>query len=280
MKDYYHVLGVSRQASSREIKSAYRKLAVQYHPDKNKSTEAEQKIKEINEAYNVLRDKARKWEYDQKLSGADNRMWTQTTAYTSSRPEFRFGQAFTGEPPVASEEKAPEASSVKSRLPEVLVPYLPLLRKLTYTSCVFCLFLVLDYLLPFEKDEEVIVRKHKAYTLQGLSHTQVDVLLTAKAHYYTVSPESAALFQVGDSAVITHSRLAAIPIQITNRAGATDHFTNTLYANFLFVPCVLLLSVAFSLFHKGSVEHRFTHGLVNLFLLVLGVFFVFYHHIA
>ena len=57
-KDYYKILGVDKKASQDEIKKAYRKLAVKYHPDKNKdNAEAENKFKEINEANEVLRDK-------------------------------------------------------------------------------------------------------------------------------------------------------------------------------------------------------------------------------
>ena len=56
MADFYDVLGVSKNASQQEIKSAYRKLALKWHPDKNKSKEAEGKFKEINKAYEVLSD--------------------------------------------------------------------------------------------------------------------------------------------------------------------------------------------------------------------------------
>ncbi|AGJ90852.1 molecular chaperone DnaJ [Mycoplasma putrefaciens] len=64
-RDYYEVLGVSKQASEQEIKKAYRKLAKQYHPDLNKSPDAEEKFKEINEAAEVLLDKDKKARYDQ-----------------------------------------------------------------------------------------------------------------------------------------------------------------------------------------------------------------------
>jgi DnaJ-class molecular chaperone len=65
-KDYYSVLGVSEQASSQEIKRAFRKLAMRYHPDKNMGNEnwAGEKFKEINEAYAVLGDEAKRQEYD------------------------------------------------------------------------------------------------------------------------------------------------------------------------------------------------------------------------
>ncbi|MEM2576947.1 MAG: DnaJ domain-containing protein, partial [Candidatus Bathyarchaeia archaeon] len=53
-KDYYEILGVPRNATKEEIKRAYRKLALKYHPDVNKSPDAEEKFKEISEAYAVL----------------------------------------------------------------------------------------------------------------------------------------------------------------------------------------------------------------------------------
>lgn len=64
-KDYYSVLGVSKSASADEIKKAYRKLALQYHPDKNKTKEAEAKFKEVTKAYEVLSDQSKRQTYDQ-----------------------------------------------------------------------------------------------------------------------------------------------------------------------------------------------------------------------
>src|SRR5215211_4874940 len=63
-RDYYEVLGVPKAASKDEIKSAYRKLALQYHPDRNKSAGAEEKFKEISEAYAVLSDDEKRKRYD------------------------------------------------------------------------------------------------------------------------------------------------------------------------------------------------------------------------
>ncbi|RQW77612.1 MAG: J domain-containing protein [Geobacter sp.] len=76
--DYYQVLGLNKNASPAEIKRAYRKLAVKYHPDKNPgSKDAEERFKEINEAYAVLSDPQKKTQYDQFGSAGFHERFSQ-----------------------------------------------------------------------------------------------------------------------------------------------------------------------------------------------------------
>ena len=92
-KDYYKVLGVNRDATQDEIKKAFRKLAVKYHPDKNPGNkEAEARFKEITEAHEVLGDPEKRRRYDQL---GEN--WTRTEGETYDDWFARNANIFRGE---------------------------------------------------------------------------------------------------------------------------------------------------------------------------------------
>ncbi len=83
MKDYYHILGVTRTCTNEDIRKNYRKLAMQYHPDRNPDDpNAEQKFKEVAEAYGVLTDEVKRRKYDSYREGGGT--------FTDSRPDDGF----------------------------------------------------------------------------------------------------------------------------------------------------------------------------------------------
>jgi curved DNA-binding protein len=93
-KDYYKILGVSRDADEKEIKRTYRKLALKYHPDKNPDNKkAEDRFKEINEAYEVLGDPAKRAKYDRL--GESYRSWQHRTGEPGG---FDWSQWVSGTP--------------------------------------------------------------------------------------------------------------------------------------------------------------------------------------
>lgn len=93
-QDYYKTLGIAKAASQEEIQRAYRKLARKYHPDVNKSADAEETFKRVNEAYEVLGDPAKRARYDQ--IGSDWQPGREAPAYTG-REDIRFNFT-TGDP--------------------------------------------------------------------------------------------------------------------------------------------------------------------------------------
>ncbi|XP_010191281.1 PREDICTED: dnaJ homolog subfamily B member 5-like, partial [Mesitornis unicolor] len=105
-KDYYKILGIQSCANEDEIKKAYRKMALKYHPDKNKDPSAEEKFKEIAEAYDVLSDPKKRAVYDQtgrkglKTGGGSSGGSGNTFHYTfHGDPHATFASFFGGSNP-------------------------------------------------------------------------------------------------------------------------------------------------------------------------------------
>ena len=83
-RDYYEVLGLQKGASKDEIKKAYRKLALEFHPDRNKDAGAEARFKEISEAYAVLSDDNKRAQYDQYGHAGFDQMYSQEDIFRSA----------------------------------------------------------------------------------------------------------------------------------------------------------------------------------------------------
>lgn len=90
MVDYYKELGVHRYATANDIRTAYKRLALKWHPDRNKAKEAEEKFKKIKQAYDILVDEKQKREYDQQQQQQEQQKnaayQAKTTNMKSTKP--------------------------------------------------------------------------------------------------------------------------------------------------------------------------------------------------
>ena len=107
-KDYYALLGVEPDATTAQIKTAYRKLAKQYHPDVNNSSDAAERFREITEAYDTLTDPDRRRRYD-RLHGTAHRTGTQA-AHGPGPPVPATGHAPGTGPRTATARRQPAGS--------------------------------------------------------------------------------------------------------------------------------------------------------------------------
>jgi len=94
-RDYYEILGIPKNASKADIKKAYRKLAMKYHPDRSKEPGAAEKFKEVSEAYAVLNDDSKRAQYDQYGHAGFDQMYTTEDIFRNAN--FRdFEDIFKG----------------------------------------------------------------------------------------------------------------------------------------------------------------------------------------
>lgn len=265
MKDYYEVLGVSRGASEAEIKQAYRKLVVKYHPDKNKEVSAQDQIREINEAYDVLGDAEKRRVYDL------GQYKPLIDAFTVSEepPPHR-------DPAYRRRSSATEPASSKPTTRELIERYTPFFVKVSVTAFAFCMLLLVDYILPFSKTMEKVIDTYY-YTSTGRRYSSPTVYLvvvTNENNRYKLEDVDLSV-QTGDLIFSSSSRLLRVPISIQLNTGGQWTFRSTIYRNFVFLPLVLLVTSSLGVFLKRYAELRFNLGIVNGILLILSLFLLF-----
>lgn len=260
MKDYYQVLRISRQASAADVKRAYRRLAVLFHPDKNSSAEALRLFQEINEAHAVLSDPLKRSSYDNLLAGGGVAAQPATPPGGWHRdPAYRRRQQQGYRP-------------AKPGPPEKLLMMLHMLRFLRTTSLVglaWCLLLVVDYSLPARISRETVLPEgHRPISWQ--LHHEPNVIVTDKGHHFPVPWAGIDYFPAGSKVEVVTSRLFNVLVQVEAQ---DDKFIidslASIYQNMMVVPIVLLMVSLAGLLVKQGIEFRF-----NL-LIAIGILMIF-----
>ena len=264
MKNYYETLGISLQADEAEIKRAYRKLAVMFHPDKNPTVEAAQLIQEINEAYDTLGDPEKKVQYDLLTANP----WA-TPMLQEKRPMHR-DPAYRRKP----QGYTPPPSESAVRL-EMMRNGLGFMRAVSLVGAFCCIMLGFDYFLP-----PVILREKVIIDMEEIKRVvpkhHMDLLVTDRGHHFPVAMSEVNYFPEGSRIKIMTSRIFSLLICVESQH--SDFQVNnlaTIYRNFAFGPVVLIFFCFLSLFGNESVEFRYTIGIAIIMVMFLNVIFLY-----
>ncbi|MBX2901706.1 MAG: J domain-containing protein [Cyclobacteriaceae bacterium] len=259
MKNYYSILELKLFAHAADVKRAYRRLALLYHPDKNPTPEAAAVFVEINEAYQVLSDPQRKFDYDQMLQGAPPPFTVQTH---QRDPRFRRGPAR-------------ESASVRRQVLQAMRDYLQYAVACSRLALLFSVVLIADYSLPANQTREEILsisRKRES------RYAQSSQLALDGGEVITLNPLTAQEFKLGSIITIHTTALFSVPLLLENeKTRFKTRVPVSIYGNFKFLPLIMLATSLLGTFWWKGVEFRFNVGIVNLLLILLGFVFLRIH---
>lgn len=260
MKNYYFILSLNIYASEAEVKRAYRKLAIQFHPDKNKSPEAEEIFKEVNEAYEVLGDPIKKTIYDQMLRGEE-------TVEQQVEPPKHRDPRYHPRPQPPGPKRPTHREEILAMMAENL-RYALMVSRLTL---LFSIVLITDYSLPSVKTTTKVVTENAT---RG-SNFKLEL---RDGRSVSVSREAAKKLRRATQITIYRSAWFSVPRMLEDER---THFRTSIdlsiYGSFIFWPVLLLLTSLVGTFYWKGVEFRFNVAIVNFILFILTVVFLQVH---
>jgi curved DNA-binding protein CbpA len=258
MKDYYDILGLDSSATNSEIKRAYRKLAVLYHPDKNPDPAAEQFFKEINEAYEVLGDPEQRRAYDYGRQNPFSAIVEAEQPIPHRDPAYRRRR-----PPV---HRAP---SGPSRI-DLMQEYLPYFRWLTYAGVFLMVVFAVDYFLPTKISQEKITEEYSVQA-KGVSYAVI-VTENRKIKIYHWKRG----FNInGNEILVEYTPLLRAVISIAQVDSSNSMHVGGIYSTVIFLPFLLFISSIAGVILRRNVEYAFNLSIVSGVLIVFVIYLIF-----
>lgn len=260
MKNYYSILGVSPSAHAADIKRAYRKLALQYHPDKNPSASAEQFFKEVNEAYEVLGDPQKRSEYDQRLFNPMYVSPMQSPPPARHRdPRYRPAAARAA---FRQDENTYEL--MKEHLPKIVV----------ITKCLLLLSIVLfiDFLLP----RQTLHEDYASHYCQAASRRSGGgahcIFTTQQGSTFRLEADDLGMMGDMDRLVLKKSWIMREVTEVQSGEKVAS-ISSSIYGLFLFGPLFLLgFSIAAFVF-RNNVYRGFNLGVTAALVFIFNLVF-------
>lgn len=262
LKNYYFILSLNIYANDTEIKQSYRRMALQFHPDKNSSPEAEAIFKEVNEAYEVLGDPLRKAIYDQMLRGVPAEEQVQEPVQKHRDPRYR----------PRPKTNAPRRATHREEILAMMVENLRYTLMISRLTLLFSVILITDYSLPPVKTMIKVISENP--TDRGNSFK----LELNDGKSVNVSRAGARNLRNANRIGIYRSAWFSIPLTLEDES--THYHTDvqlSIYGNFIFWPILLLLTSLVGTFYWKGVEFRFNVGIVNFILFLLTLIFLNVH---
>lgn len=253
--DYYSILGVSQSSSAQEIKRAYRKLAITYHPDKNPDPNAETIFKVINEAYDVLSDPGKKNIYDLKQQNPFGEI-----PQTENQPKHR-------DPRYRPVRNKVYRKSERENLRELMTEYLPIAQRITLFCFLLTICLLIDYVLPLRESNELISRTSTRTVYSRNASTTWWVIETSNGKRVDLPFGASDIALPGQSVKIHSSYFLDFP----RRVQVAEYVTTigkSLYGNFIFAPAALLFFSSLGMIFRKNVEYAFNLG-VTCFVIMI-----------
>ncbi|HCM76239.1 MAG TPA: hypothetical protein DIS90_07645 [Cytophagales bacterium] len=256
MEDYYQILGVSPRATLLEVKRSYRKLAVLYHPDKNKSSE--ERFKEINRAYEVLSDPEKRAQYDLTLTFPGTQPNIDRPAHRD--PAYRRRQSAYRTPREANQT-----------VEELMAEYLPKFRWICWLALGVCLLVAVDYLIPFQTYTEGIAEINRMYRTGrgGGTIYDHDELITKTGLIIELHDDDVLYFKAVRQVIIQESSLFKKIVSIATPAGDYKVRVSAIYGNLAFVPLILFITALLGVTIRNKIEFPFNLSIVSFILLII-----------
>ena len=255
-------MGINIYASESEIKYAYRKLALQFHPDKNPSPEAEAIFKEINEAYEVLGDSVKKHFYDQQFLGRNEGQKTEPIKHRDPRYRPR---------PKYSTQRRP---TNREEILALMAKHLNHALMVSRLTLLFSAILIADYSLPPIKTVTKVLGENVVVTRYNSSYK----LEMSDGRTISVSADEAKKLLRSNHIAVYRSALFSIPMKMEDeRTHYKTRVEISIYGNFIFWPLLLLIGSLLGTFYWKGVEFRFNLGVVNFLLFLLTLLFLQIH---
>jgi hypothetical protein len=255
VKDFYAILGVSPSASESEIKKAFRRLAVQYHPDKNPLAEAKHLFQEINEAYDVLGDPEKRALYDARRANPFAEILSEPVQPKHRDPAYRrtrpYRQPYTKEPP-------PAYVLMRDNLKHIMwVSRIGLLASTLF---------FIDYVLPYRHVEEVI---EEIYTVRFRSGVAYHIIVTESGRKIKLYDYKAVNFWDEPTIQSTLTLLYGTTISVSNPSGTHVVRLAYMYSSLIFLPIILFVNSLLALLFRKRVELSFNLNITGLILLII-----------